>query len=236
MGIFKIDPNKSDMQKYLDIYKSNVDLDLLNIVEEVDVHIPCGLLKSYFLSHYILNETEYIKLLEASSIENEEEKLSEVTNIIKKLKEKDILTLTYLFHFFKEVVKNKDFNLMSSKSLASQWTPVIFHGNNEGEDIIETFIDHCDEIFGKFKLKQYINGIVERKFEQNTFNVNNLPLTKLTIEKIPQSIGRSHTLKRRGEMKSLFKEQTEDTHDKGDHFVIETSRELYPPSKKKKIN
>jgi len=82
MGIFRIDPSTTLMEKYYEIFKNNGDIDLL-LDDNLDAHLACGLLKQYFMNNVILDNEIYVDLKKNESIV-EEEKINAIELGIKK--------------------------------------------------------------------------------------------------------------------------------------------------------
>jgi len=167
MGIFRIDPSTTLMEKYYEIFKNNGDIDLL-LDDNLDAHLACGLLKQYFMNNVILDNEIYVDLKKNESIV-EEEKINAIELGIKKLGEKDFNTLCYLFTLLNDIVRKQELNLMSAKAIATIWSPILFK-DGEGVDLVEIMIKNCEKIYEKIKMRKRIEDIMAKKIDNNNFN------------------------------------------------------------------
>jgi len=183
MGIFRINPSHALLTHYYDIFKAGGDVDLMSV--DIDIHLPCGLLKSYFFKNEsIFPVLHYNRLIDTIKLEDDEKRLDEIENIIKNcLSPEDLYTLNIVFHLLNLISIKSNMNLMTSKNLAICWSPCIFRDMGQGADVIIYMIDNVNRIFGEIELQKIINNMIEYKQQQsNIVETNDNNLSELVLK------------------------------------------------------
>jgi len=177
MGIFRISSNYADLQKYLKLFQSGKDIDLLS--EDVDTHLAAGLIKAYFrtLNEPVFPTENYPSLFEIKLIDKEDTITSFKSLFKDNMTTDNYNTIIYVFNLLNSIAQNSEFNLMTSRNIAVCWGPSLFHGGNEAEDILAFIIDHNETIFGNTE------SIIEVKTEEPLPKMDKIDRLKIKAHK-----------------------------------------------------